>query len=83
MIWWNVYGQRCNIIDQFNESKITPAKFYLIHPFEYGIGKICNIQFANDDKLALSRDKNEKTNNIKWIFVVLNAPCSQKIEILN
>ena len=42
------------IIDQFNERKITSTKFYSIllnkiHPFYDGNGKTCKILFANDD----------------------------------
>ena len=42
------------IIDQFNERKITPTKFYLIllnkiHPFYDRNGRTCKILFANDD----------------------------------
>ena len=42
------------IIDQFNERKITSTKFYSIllnkiHSFYNGNGKTCKIQFANDD----------------------------------
>ena len=44
------------IIDQFNERKITPLKFYSIllnemHPFYDGNGRTCEILFANDDKI--------------------------------
>ena len=42
------------IIDQFNERKITSTKFYLIllnkiHPFYDGNGRTCKILFTNDD----------------------------------
>ena len=42
------------IIDQFNERKITSTKFYSIllnktHPFYEGNGRTCKILFANDD----------------------------------
>ena len=42
------------IIDQFNERKITSTKFYSIllnkiHSSYNGNGKTCKIQFANDD----------------------------------
>ena len=41
------------IIDQFNERKITPTKFYSIllnkiHPFYDGNGRTCKIQVADD-----------------------------------
>ena len=41
------------IIDQFNERKITPAKFYSIllndiHPFYDGNGRTWKILFGND-----------------------------------
>ena len=41
------------IIDQFNERKITSTKFYSIllskiHPFYDGNGRTCQILFAND-----------------------------------
>ena len=41
------------IIDQFNERKITSTKFYLIllkkiHLFYDGNGRTCKILFAND-----------------------------------
>ena len=44
------------IIDQFNERKITSTKFYSIllnkiHPFYDGNGRTCKILFANDDIL--------------------------------
>ena len=43
------------IIDQFNEKKITPTKFYSIllneiHPFSYGNGRTCKTLFATEDK---------------------------------
>ena len=42
------------IIDQFNERKITSKKFYSIllhkiHRFHDGNGRTCKILFANDD----------------------------------
>ena len=42
------------IIDQFNERKITPTKFYSIllnkiHPFYDENGRTCKTLFANDD----------------------------------
>ena len=42
------------IIDQFNERKITSPKFYSIllnkiHPFYDGNGRTCQILLANDD----------------------------------
>ena len=42
------------IIDQFNQRKITSRMFYSIllnkiHPFYDGNGRTCKIQFANDD----------------------------------
>ena len=42
------------IIDQFNERKITSTKFYSIllnkiHPFYDGSGRTCEMLFANDD----------------------------------
>ena len=42
------------IIDQFNERKITSTKFYSmllnkIHPFYDGNGRTCKILFTNDD----------------------------------
>ena len=42
------------IIDQFNERKITSTKFYAIllnkiHPFYDGNGRTCEMLFANDD----------------------------------
>ena len=42
------------IIDQFNERKITSTEFYSIllnkiHPFYDGNGRTCQILFANDD----------------------------------
>ena len=42
------------IIDQFNERKITSTKFYSIllnkmHPFYDGNSRTCKILFANDD----------------------------------
>ena len=44
------------IIDQFNEIKITSAKFYSIllnktHPIFDGNGRTCKMLFANDDIL--------------------------------
>ena len=47
------------ITDQFNEKKITPAKFYLlflheIHSFYDGNGKLCKVLFANDCEINLS-----------------------------
>ena len=46
------------ITDQFNEKKITPAKFYLlflheIHSFYDGNGKLCKELFANDYEINL------------------------------
>ena len=43
------------IIDQFNERKTTPAKFYSIllinmYPFYHRNSRTCKILFANDDK---------------------------------
>ena len=48
--WYNLY----QIIDPFNERKITSTKFYLIllnkiYPFYDGDGRTCRILFANDD----------------------------------
>ena len=42
------------VIDQFNERKITSTKFYSIllnkiHLFYDGNGRTCKILFANDD----------------------------------
>ena len=42
------------VIDQFNERKITSTKFYSIllnkiHPFYDGNGRTCKILFTNDD----------------------------------
>ena len=42
------------IIDQFNERKMTSTKFYSIllkkiHPFYDGNGRTCKILFTNDD----------------------------------
>ena len=51
------------IEDQFNETKITPAKFYSLlsnetHSFHDGNGRRSNIMFANDDKISfLMRQK--------------------------
>ena len=44
------------IIDQFNEIKITSTKFYSIivnkiHPFYDGNFKLCMILFANEDSI--------------------------------
>ena len=46
------------IIDQFNERKITPAKLYSIllneiHSFYDGNGGACKILFTNDSKINL------------------------------
>ena len=43
------------LIDQFNERKISPIKFYLIflnkiHPFSDGSGRTSGMLFANDDE---------------------------------
>ena len=57
------------IMDQFNERKITPATFYSIrlnkiNPFQDGNSRTCKISFANDDKIIKlnNREKNFKTN---------------------
>ena len=74
----------CQIIDQFNEKKITPVKFYSIllnkiHPFYDGNGITRKTLFAND-----------KINNLidgakikkLIIFIVLKVQCLQRIVIL-
>ena len=66
-----IEDQLYQIIDQFNERKITPTKFYSIllneiHPFYDGNGRTYKILFANNDKINfLLRQKIKKTNNIK------------------
>ena len=49
-----IEGKLYQIIDQFNERKITSTEFYSIllnkiHPFYDGNGRTCKILFANDD----------------------------------
>ena len=44
------------MIDQFNERKITSTKFYLmllnkIHPFYDGNGRTCKTLFTNDNMI--------------------------------
>ena len=61
------------IIDQFNENKITPTKFYSIllneiHPFSYGNGRTCKILFANEDKTI-------------FVLVVLTAVLKRTLKI--
>ena len=61
------------IIDQFNENKITPTKFYSIllneiHPFSYGNGRMCKILFANEDKTI-------------FVLVVLTAVLKRTLKI--
>ena len=61
------------IIDQFNEKKITPTKFYSIllneiHPFSYGNGRTCKILFANEDKTI-------------FVLVVLTAVLKRTLKI--
>ena len=53
------------IIDQFNERKIIPVKFYStllnkIHPFYDWNGRKCNILFANQDKIIKFIDRAKK-----------------------
>ena len=62
------------IIDQFNERKITSAKFYSIplnkiHPLYDGNGRTCKILFANNDIIIqnISTNLNYMLNN----FIVL------------
>ena len=56
------------IIDQFNESKITAAKFYSIllnkiHAFYDGNGRSCKILCANDDKIIKLVIRTKKIKN--------------------
>ena len=67
------------VIDQFNESKITPLKFYStllneINPFYDGNSRTCKILFGQEFKTInlLIRQK-PKINNINFIFIILNA----------
>ena len=51
------------IIDQFNEGKITSKKFYSlflnkIHQFYDGNGRTCKILFANDDIISQNIEAN-------------------------
>ena len=62
------------IIDQFNERKITSSKFYSIplnkiHPLYDGNGRTCKILFANNDIIIqnISTNLNYMLNN----FIVL------------
>ena len=82
-----VEGKLYQIIDQFNKRKIMPVKSYStflndINPFHDGNGRTCEILFANDYELNKIIDgeklKKNQTNNIKLIFIVLNAQCLQK-----
>ena len=77
------------VIDQFNKREITAVQFYSIilnqkHPFYDLNVRTCKIMFANDIKTnrLIDRTKAWKTNNIKWIFIALNAQCLQKIAII-
>ena len=75
------------IIDQFNERKITPAKFYSkqtksIHFMMEMVERVI-YRLLNDKIIKLNdRKKNLKTNNIKRIFIVSNAQSLQKITAL-
>ena len=52
------------MIDQLNERKIIPIKFYLaflnkIYPFCYEKGSTCKMLFANDGEIMELIDKTE------------------------
>ena len=59
--------------DQFNESKVTPAKVSTIllneiHPFFGGKGRTCKAMFTHDNKIKKTKNLliNQKFYNIKW-----------------
>ena len=58
--------------DQFNESKVTPAKISSIilneiHPFYDGKGRTYKAMFIHDNKIKKAKNLliNQKFNNIK------------------
>ena len=71
------------IIDQLNERKVIPIKFYstlsnIIYWIYDRDGKISKILFVNDnEKSNLLMRQKIKTNNIKWTFTALNAKSLQ------
>ena len=61
-------------MDQLNERKMIPVKFYLIflneiHLFYGGNSRTCKIPFTNNNKIFKLVNQ---TKRLKWIFVVLN-----------
>ena len=73
------YGfDKTHINKYLKENNLTPAKFYSIlvneiHPFDDGNGRTCKMLFGNENKVI--NETKIKTNNIKWIFVILNTHC--------
>ena len=69
------------IIDQFNERKITSTEFYSIllnkiHPFWDGNGRTCKILFANDDMIKIQKVKIQKLQGQKKGRIMVLSKCA-------